>query len=545
MFLYLSLSRIGEADNLDLCKPQRSCLANNSKQLASGPRIWPARARNGIDAASRSSWEMQTNVQREFWERVPSLHLIGQSEHPRRSQPYGFSPCLFLPSLTVNLHTLNNSVIISPLFKSVTNAMKICMFRLRCSFCDRRGKERDNPFCHHAKRGGRRHTGKKRKLEIAEGVVNILQCNVTTWSEHAKHYILTSDFVAALISETHLEREKLVTAVRRSALQAVAQVREYSHWSAHVGFPNPCQSAVTMLVFSAPTHDWKGGSYASWVGRFCCLLLISSTPLVSAAISTPIWCKTCVFSRETESFLSFWEQISTSRQTCGKTCPCTEAVFGFRNWEHQWSFQGEPHTCRGGKGQKPDIIDYFLVWTLIRPLIQKCEIVKSVPWGPHFGVKLTLNIKFDSVVSKQLIGMFSRRNQHNTNVLHGQSAQHTDSADPAIWNEARRNCVFEGKKPRSQDGQEDTQAACSQYAHACGYLEKADELGHALETWSDATNQYWVKVGRMCKNTLVWQVCHFSHEACVGRDIHATWMCHSGGWRQCRTKSLESLRPVG
>ena len=66
-------------------------------------------------------------------------------------------------------------------------------------FCDRNGKERDNTFCHHAKRGGRKHTGKKRKLEIAEGVVNVLQCNVTTWSEHAKHYILTSDFDAALI----------------------------------------------------------------------------------------------------------------------------------------------------------------------------------------------------------------------------------------------------------------------------------------------------------------------------------------------------------
>ena len=67
----------------------------------------------------------------------------------------------------------------------------------------------------------------------------------------------------------------------------------------------------------------------------------------------------------------------------------------------------------------------------------------------------------------------------------------------AIWNEARRSCVFEGKKPRCQDGQEDTQAACSQDAHACGFLEEADELDHALETWSDATTQYWVKLGRM------------------------------------------------
>ena len=79
--------------------------------------------------------------------------------------------------------------------------------------CDRSNKER-NPFCRHTRRGGRKHTGKKRKLEIAKDVVNILQCNVTSWSGHAKHYILTSDFDAALTSETHLECEKLVNAAK-------------------------------------------------------------------------------------------------------------------------------------------------------------------------------------------------------------------------------------------------------------------------------------------------------------------------------------------
>ena len=55
------------------------------------------------------------------------------------------------------------------------------------------------------------------------------------------------------------------------------------------------------------------------------------------------------------------------------------------------------HTCRTGRGRKPDIIDYFLVSTLIRPLILKCEVVKSVPWCPHFGVRLVLNIDFEVV----------------------------------------------------------------------------------------------------------------------------------------------------
>ena len=86
--------------------------------------------------------------------------------------------------------------------------------------------------------------------------------------------------------------------------------------------------------------------------------------------------------------------------------------------------------------------------------------------------------------------------RHDANAIQGQSTHHTGETEPALWNEARRKCVFEDKKPRCQDGQEDTQVACSQHASACGCLEEADELGHASETWSDATTQYWVKVGR-------------------------------------------------
>ena len=117
------------------------------------------------------------------------------------------------------------------------------------------------------------------------------------------------------------------------------------------------------------------------------------------------------------------------------------------------------------------------------------------------------------------MGKFNRRDRDNTNALQGSSTQHTESADPAIWNEARRNCVFEGKKPRCQDGQEDTQAACSQYAHACGFLEETDELGHALETWSDATNQYWVKVGRMCKTPSSGQFATFRMKPVLGETF--------------------------
>ena len=172
--------------------------------------------------------------------------------------------------------------------------MKVGMFRHRCKFVTGVARNATPLFCHHATRGGRKHTGKKRKLEIAEGVVNILQCNVTTWSGDARHYILASDFDAALISETHLGREKMVTAGKEARTFSWAGTGSATISTANNGtsagvlalvrtrwFPKP-------LSICTPSQDRQGGSYVSWVGRFCCLQLISSTPSFSAAISTPI-----------------------------------------------------------------------------------------------------------------------------------------------------------------------------------------------------------------------------------------------------------------
>ena len=121
------------------------------------------------------------------------------------------------------------------------------------------GKERNNLFCHHANRGGRKHTGKKRKLETVKGVVNILECNVTAWSEHARHYILTSDFDATPISETLLEREKLVTA----AEDARTSSRASTGSSAAISTASNGTSAVVLALvrtrwFSkAPVHLYR------------------------------------------------------------------------------------------------------------------------------------------------------------------------------------------------------------------------------------------------------------------------------------------------
>ena len=109
-----------------------------------------------------------------------------------------------------------------------------------------------NPFCHHAKRGGRKHTGKKRKLEIAQGVVNILQCNVTAWSEHARHCILTSDFDAAPISETRLGREKLVTGAEEARTSSRSGTSSAAINTANDGTSAGVLALVRTCWFSKP-----------------------------------------------------------------------------------------------------------------------------------------------------------------------------------------------------------------------------------------------------------------------------------------------------
>ena len=119
-----------------------------------------------------------------------------------------------------------------------------------------------------------------------------------------------------------------------------------------------------------------------------------------------------------------------------------------------------------------------MVSACIRPLIQKCEVNKSVPWGPHYGVKLVLNIDFESVLSRQLVGKISRRSHHKVGAtLEGSDADLLEEADPSLWDAARLKSTFEGRKPRCSLGQETAEAACSQYANAVGTLEESDELG--------------------------------------------------------------------
>ena len=69
-------------------------------------------------------------------------------------------------------------------------------------------------FCHHTARGGRTHG---QEAQIVEGVDNILQCSVTTWSEHVKHFVLTSDFDSTDLTSEEAKLMASVMEARKSA----------------------------------------------------------------------------------------------------------------------------------------------------------------------------------------------------------------------------------------------------------------------------------------------------------------------------------------
>ena len=115
------------------------------------------------------------------------------------------------------------------------------------------------------------------------------------------------------------------------------------------------------------------------------------------------------------------------------------------------------------QGSKPLPSSIFVsVSTLILSLLQTCVVVKSVQWCPHHGVRITVNIDFDAVVSRHLIGALSKRRSRNTEEPHArQGFEHSKGANPALWDEERRRCVFDGNRLRSEDGQGDAKMACT------------------------------------------------------------------------------------
>ena len=247
-------------------------------------------------------------------------------------------------------------------------------------FHDMSGKERSNPFGHHANRGGRKHTGKRRKLEFGKGVVNVFQSNVTAWSEHARHCILTSDFDAALLSETHLGREKLVIAVKEARTSSWAGAG-----SAAINTANNGTSAGVLALVRTRWFSKTLSVCTNEAGVLCTNPRLAER-VVRILLPTAYFEHSVGFRSDISAnlmydvcFLTRDGKILGADDNCPPSLWQDLSIHGGGLWIPKLGASvvapvGSTHTCQTGRGQKPDIIDYFVVSTLIRSLIQ------SVKW---------------------------------------------------------------------------------------------------------------------------------------------------------------------
>ena len=169
----------------------------------------------------------------------------------------------------------------------------------------------------------------------------------------------------------------LARAAQQQTLLTKVRVQACSHWSENVGFLSPCQSAVTMLIFSR-----LAGRVIRVMGSEFLLLAAYFEHSVEFRSDTNanLMQDVCFLTRNVR-----FPFILGSDFNCPPSLWQDLSLHGGGIWTKQLGAsvvipEGSSHTCRTGRGQKPDIIDNFMVSACIRPLVQKCEVIKSVPW---------------------------------------------------------------------------------------------------------------------------------------------------------------------
>ena len=233
---------------------------------------------------------------------------------------------------------------------------------------------------------------------------------MTTWSEHAKHYILTSDFDAALISETHLERERNWCLLKKKRENSHGQARQCG--DQHCKQRQKCGSTRTgphTLVLQALVHMHQG----SWF--FC-----SNPPLAERVIR--------VMGREIVVYSSF--------RVLRRFPQRYQRQFDARR---VFSYERRKASFHSGSGfQLPAKLVARPVHARRQSLASETGSISGHPRVNHThvpcGQRSEARHHRELVVSRQ-------------HVLQGESTQHADSGDPAVWNEARR--AFVSSKARS------------------------------------------------------------------------------------------------
>ena len=194
---------------------------------------------------------------------------------------------------------------------------------------------------------------------------------MTTWSEHARHYILTSDFEAALISD-HLGKKRLLSAVTEAKKSGWAGTGSAATNTVNNGTSAGVLALVRKRWFSKPLSICSDDA-----GILCPNSLLAGR--VIRVMGREILLLTAYFEHSVGS------RSDTNANLMQDVCFLTRvgrfpfilgADFNFPPslWQDLGASvvipEGSSHTCRTGRGQKPDIIDYFMVSACIRPLIQ-------------------------------------------------------------------------------------------------------------------------------------------------------------------------------
>lgn len=169
------------------------------------------------------------------------------------------------------------------------------------------------------------------------------------------------------------------------------------------------------------------------------------------------------------------------------------------------------HTCRGNSKCEDSLIDYFIISVRIQALIKHCRLLKDTPWGPHYGILLTINAHFDQVLAMQLTKPDKKKNDiimkveqaeedaENANKLATKTNSASELEQPLdacndTWDRAIAAADFVSIEPKANPHQQTSNISCNKYAKQLGITEVAHQLGHGLAVWGTAMNNYFTNL---------------------------------------------------
>ena len=151
---------------------------------------------------------------------------------------------------------------------------------------------------------------------------------MTNWSEYARHFIITSDFDAALIS----------TVNNGTSAGVVASVR--NRW-----YSNPLSTRTNEDRVLCP-NPRLAGRVMRVMGREIQVVTayVEHSVRFRSEINANLMHDVCFLTRDGRLLFYLGRQTSISLLACGKTRLSKEAVVGFKSWELRLSHQSGPRT---------------------------------------------------------------------------------------------------------------------------------------------------------------------------------------------------------